>query len=140
MDTQKVEVPSQVLTPIPIEQIKPSKTNPASRANGEELAGLRESIRLHGVLQPVVVRHATDAGVDGATYELVCGHRRFAAALAAGLTEIPASGVRLDGSKVSFVVKCEDAGLAPFAGCGELSRAGIGWAAVEANAQSEEAR
>lgn len=58
----------------------------------------------------------------------VCAAEPFIAQLArAGL-----HGLRLDGSRVSFVVRCEDASLAPYAGSGELARAGIYWAAVVA--------
>ncbi|HEY3333333.1 MAG TPA: ParB/RepB/Spo0J family partition protein [Capsulimonadaceae bacterium] len=51
----------------------------------DELADLTDSIRQHGVLQPIVVRPK-----KGNTWELVAGERRFRAATAAGLKEIPA--------------------------------------------------
>ena len=40
-------------------------------------------------------------------------------------------GLRLEGERVSFVVRCEGASLAPYAGAGELGRAGIYWAGVQ---------
>lgn len=63
-----------------------SPTNPRrefSKAAFDELAA---SIREVGVLQPILVRQ----GEGGKSYEVVCGSRRFAAARAAGLEEIPA--------------------------------------------------
>ena len=49
----------------------------------EALDALTESVRLHGILQPLSVRRV------GASYELIAGERRLRAAIAAGLTEIP---------------------------------------------------
>ena len=68
---------------VPLESITESKTNAATR--GGDLAELVESVREHGVLQPVLVRPIGD------NWELVAGHRRLAAAREVGLTEIPAT-------------------------------------------------
>ena len=69
---------------LPIERIRPNPEQPRRRFDPAELERLADSIRLHGVLQPVVVR-AVDDG-----YELVVGERRWRAAQAAGRTTIPA--------------------------------------------------
>jgi ParB family chromosome partitioning protein len=69
---------------LPIERIRPNPEQPRRRFDPAELERLAASIRLHGVLQPVVVR-AVDDG-----YELVVGERRWRAAQVAGLTVIPA--------------------------------------------------
>jgi ParB/RepB/Spo0J family partition protein len=62
-----------------------SEFNPRTSTERSQLAELEESIRRHGVLQPVLVTS------DGeGRYRLIAGHRRVAAATAAGLTEIPA--------------------------------------------------
>jgi ParB/RepB/Spo0J family partition protein len=60
-------------------------TNPRKRFDEAALAELTESIRRHGVLQPILVRPLPDE-----RYELVSGERRFRAATAAGLRTIPA--------------------------------------------------
>lgn len=77
--------------PIPIEKIRPSKTNPRrvfDKAGLEELAG---SIRAHGILQPLLLRPVPEASeVNGHRYELVAGERRFRAAQLAGLDSVPA--------------------------------------------------
>lgn len=67
-------------------EIELSKTNPRRRRDEKADAELVESVRRHGVLQPVLVR----AGSNGTPWELVAGSRRFHAAQAAGLAEIPA--------------------------------------------------
>ncbi len=69
---------------LPIEQIRPNPEQPRRRFDPAELERLADSIRRHGVLQPVVVR-----AVEGG-YELVVGERRWRAAQAAGRTTIPA--------------------------------------------------
>lgn len=57
---------------------------PRQAIDAQELSGLVESIRRHGVLQPIVVRPASGG------YEVVAGERRWRAAEAAGLSTIPA--------------------------------------------------
>jgi ParB family transcriptional regulator, chromosome partitioning protein len=68
-----------------IDQIQPNPYQPRKSMDPTALAELRDSIRIHGVLQPVVVRR------KGERYELVAGERRWRAARMAGLTRIPAS-------------------------------------------------
>lgn len=69
----------------PIDMIEPNPRNPRRRFDTEDLADLSQSIRSHGLVQPVVVRPAQERG----RYELIAGERRWRAAQAAGLTEIP---------------------------------------------------
>jgi len=69
---------------IAVDQIKPSRQQVRSRFDAEPLGELAESIRLHGVLQPLLVRRL----VDG--YELIAGERRWRAARLAGLQHVPA--------------------------------------------------
>jgi len=54
------------------------------RSNLGRLEDLQSSIDVHGILEPLLVRR-----IDGGTYELVSGERRFHAAMALGLTEVP---------------------------------------------------
>lgn len=69
---------------VPVSEIRIGSTNPRKHFDEAALAELTESIRVHGVLQPILVR---PAGADW--YELVAGERRFRAATAAELLEIP---------------------------------------------------
>ncbi len=70
------EVPLALLTPNPFQ--------PRQITDTQELAGLADSIRKHGVLQPIIVRPVRGG------YEVVAGERRWRAAEAAGLTSVPA--------------------------------------------------
>jgi ParB family transcriptional regulator, chromosome partitioning protein len=69
---------------IAIDQIRPSHQQVRTRFDAEPLGELAESIRLHGVLQPILVRKLADG------YELIAGERRWRAARLAGLTAVPA--------------------------------------------------
>jgi len=69
---------------IAVDQIRPSRQQVRSRFDAEPLGELAESIRKHGVLQPLLVRPLADG------YELIAGERRWRAARLAGLTTVPA--------------------------------------------------
>ncbi len=69
---------------IAVDQIRPSRQQVRSRFEAEPLSELAESIRLHGVLQPILVRKLTDG------FELIAGERRWRAARLAGLGQVPA--------------------------------------------------
>jgi ParB family transcriptional regulator, chromosome partitioning protein len=69
---------------LPISSIRPNPFQPRKHFDAEGLDELKESIRVHGVMQPVVVRKV------GAIHELVAGERRWRASQLVGLTRIPA--------------------------------------------------
>ena len=69
---------------IAVDQIRPSHQQVRTRFDAEPLGELAESIRLHGVLQPLLVRRLADG------YELIAGERRWRAARLAGLRSVPA--------------------------------------------------
>lgn len=68
---------------IPIDEITPNKDQPRKLFKVDELAELADSIKQNGILQPLLVRKR------GSGYEIVAGERRYQAAKAAGLTEVP---------------------------------------------------
>ncbi len=70
---------------LPIEKIVANAYQPRTAFDEAALQELTESVLLHGVLQPVMVRPR-----GGGRYELIAGERRFRAAQGAGLTQIPA--------------------------------------------------
>ena len=70
---------------LPVESIHPSPRQPRRRFEPEAAAGLAASVRLQGVLQPIVVRRRTEGG-----FELIAGERRWRAAQAAGIPTLPA--------------------------------------------------
>jgi ParB/RepB/Spo0J family partition protein len=89
--------PTASLQIVSLAKIVPSKTNPRKSFEGPEFDELVDSIRAHGVLQPVLLRPMFD-GDDGelAHFELVAGERRFRASLAAEKSSIPAMVQLLD--------------------------------------------
>jgi len=70
---------------LPLDQIKPNEEQPRTDFDEEKLQELTQSIKMHGILQPVTVYRAGDG-----QYRLIAGERRWRAARLAGLTEVPA--------------------------------------------------
>lgn len=69
---------------VPITAIKPSVNQPRKHFKPEELQELAESIKQHGILQPLLVTEKTDGN-----YELIAGERRYRASKIAGLSTVP---------------------------------------------------
>ena len=79
------------VAPIALDSIDTSPLNPRKTFDQAELDELVDDVRVRGVLQNIVVRPKAKK-----RFEIVVGERRYRAAKAAGLTEIPASVVELD--------------------------------------------
>ena len=90
------------LLQLAIEKLVPNPFQPRTRFNELELDELSDSIRQHGVMQPVVVRQT----VRG--YELIAGERRWRASQRAGLAEIPALVRDLDDQQVAALALIEN--------------------------------
>ena len=75
---------------VPARAIRPNPAQPRKIFREEALRELAESIRNHGILQPLSVRRV------GTAYELIAGERRLRAAQMAGLTEIPCIIMNMD--------------------------------------------
>jgi ParB family chromosome partitioning protein len=73
------------LAHLPVEQVHANPRQPRRRFDHEATAGLADSIRNAGVVQPVVVRPRAEGG-----YELIAGERRWRAAREAGVATVPA--------------------------------------------------
>lgn len=82
-DTMRTET-GNGLQSLPVDKIEPFHDHPFHLYEGERLDDMVESVREHGVLNPVIVRK------KGKVYEMLSGHNRQNAAKLAGLTEIPA--------------------------------------------------
>jgi len=67
-----------------IDRLRPGRYQPRTRMDAGALAELAESIRLQGVMQPILVRP-----VDGGVYEIIAGERRYRASQMAGLSDVP---------------------------------------------------
>ncbi len=81
----KVEEDSQAISTVALKQIIPNRYQPRTIFVEDHLEELAQSIKEHGVLQPIVVRRKGDG-----VYELIAGERRLRAATLAGLSAIPA--------------------------------------------------
>jgi len=84
VEPHEPEVIDQILMSLAIEKLVAGPFQPRQHIRHEGLEQLAESIRVQGVLQPIVVRIKNDQ------YEIIAGERRFRAAQLAGLTEVPA--------------------------------------------------
>ncbi len=73
------------LAELPVDAIHPNPRQPRRRFDHEATAGLAESIRSQGVVQPVLVRPRAEGG-----WELIAGERRWRAAREAGVATVPA--------------------------------------------------
>jgi ParB family transcriptional regulator, chromosome partitioning protein len=70
---------------IKTERIQPDPAQPRQTLDQASLEELTNSVRTHGILQPITVRHMPEEGM----YQIIAGERRYLAATAAGLTELP---------------------------------------------------
>lgn len=80
---------------LPISQIEAGLNQPRKRFDEQALEELTESIRLHGIIQPLTVRR-----LSSGYYQIIAGERRWRAAKAAGLSELPAMVIEADDRKV----------------------------------------
>jgi ParB family chromosome partitioning protein len=81
------------LRELPLDLVSPNPDQPRRELEGEALLALAESIKVRGLLQPIVVR-----ALPGGSYELIAGERRMRAARLAGLDTVPAIIRRADES------------------------------------------
>src|ERR1044071_5630659 len=79
---------------LPLDRIELSGTNPRKHLTESSIDELAESIKVHGVVQPLTVR--PNPNREGEWYELVFGERRFRASVKAGKATIPALVRHLD--------------------------------------------
>ena len=76
--------PRTGVTELDIDLLRSNEYQPRQRVDDGHLEELAQSIRTHGVIQPIVVRRA-----DGGSYEIIAGERRWRAARQAGLRRVP---------------------------------------------------
>ena len=80
---------------LPISQVEPGLNQPRKRFDEDALSDLADSIRVHGIIQPLTVRRLATG-----YYQIIAGERRWRAAKAAGLQEVPAVIIEADDRKV----------------------------------------
>lgn len=91
------------VTMLRISEVEPRADQPRKQFDREALAELADSISVHGVLQPILVREGS-LGM----YEIIAGERRWRAAKQAGLSEIPALVIEADELKAAEVALIEN--------------------------------
>ncbi len=92
-----------VVQKILLDLIQPSASNPLGSMDSNSLSELTDSIKKHGVLQPILVRPNADE-----TLEIVCGERRFRASQRAGKVSIPARIMNLNDVEAQEVSTVEN--------------------------------
>ena len=80
---------------LPISQVEPGLNQPRKRFEQGALDDLTQSIQVHGIIQPLTVRR-----LSRGYYQIIAGERRWRAAKAAGLQEVPAVIIEADDRKV----------------------------------------
>ena len=73
---------------LPLDQLVPGMYQPRTRMDEGALYELAESIKVQGIMQPILVRKL-DSGKNAGKYEIIAGERRSRAAKLAGLSEVP---------------------------------------------------
>ena len=105
LDDNVYESKKDSVTSISLNEIEPRKDQPRKTFDEENIQSLADSIAVHGVLQPIIVRENADYP---GTYEIIAGERRWRAAKRAGLSEIPAITVDGDDLKVAQISLVEN--------------------------------
>lgn len=88
---------------IPVSQIVPNRFQPRTIFDDEKIAELAQTIRTHGIIQPIVVRECEDG-----TFEIIAGERRWRAVQTLGWTEIPAIIKNLNDKETASVALIEN--------------------------------
>ena len=94
---------AQAPSTLPISQVESYAGQPRKHFDQEKLEELAESIRQHGVIQPLTVRK-----LSSGYYQIIAGERRWRAARLAGLTEIPAVIIEADDRKAMELAMIEN--------------------------------
>lgn len=105
LDDNLLDIKKDSITTISLSNIEPRKDQPRKQFDDESLQLLADSIAIHGVLQPIIVR---ENSLYPDTYEIIAGERRWRAARMAGLSEIPVVIVDGDDLKIAQISLVEN--------------------------------
>ena len=97
-----IDPPSSAST-LPINQVESCQTQPRKYFNEDKLEELAESIREHGIIQPLTVRK-----LSSGYYQIIAGERRWRAARLAGLSEVPVVIIEADDRKAMELAMIEN--------------------------------
>lgn len=105
LDDNMLETKKDSVTTLRIADIEPRKDQPRKHFDDEAIQLLADSIAIHGVLQPIIVR---ENALYPDSYEIIAGERRWRAAKMAGLTDIPVVIIDGDDLKIAQVALVEN--------------------------------
>lgn len=88
---------------LPISQVESCASQPRKQFDPESLSDLADSIREHGIIQPLTVRK-----LQSGYYQIIAGERRWRAARMAGLSEVPAIVIEADDRKAMELAMIEN--------------------------------
>ena len=88
---------------LPISQVESCSSQPRKAFDDDSLNDLADSIRQHGIIQPLTVRR-----LQSGYYQIIAGERRWRAARIAGLTEVPAIVIEADDRKAAELAMIEN--------------------------------
>ena len=100
---EQTEQPSEGTVTLPLQKIEPNPLQPRKTFDQEELASLAESIRMHGIIQPLTVRK-----LPSGFYQIIAGERRWRAARLAGLSDVPVVIMEADDKKAMELALIEN--------------------------------
>ena len=100
---EQTETPAEGAVSLPLQKIEPNPLQPRKTFDPDELASLAESIRMHGIIQPLTVRK-----LPSGFYQIIAGERRWRAARMAGLSEVPAIVIEADDRKAMELAMIEN--------------------------------
>jgi len=95
--------PESSASTLPISQVESCQSQPRKYFDEEALAELAESIREHGIIQPLTVRK-----LSSGYYQIIAGERRWRAARMAGLSEVPVVIIEADDRKAMELAMIEN--------------------------------
>ena len=98
-----VNTGSHSVTTLPIAEVESNSSQPRKFFDDASLAELAESIRLHGIIQPLTVRKLASG-----YYQIIAGERRWRAARLAGLQEVPVVVIEADDRKAAELAMIEN--------------------------------
>lgn len=102
-DYNEMPTEGEQLMTLPIMRVEPRKDQPRRSFDEDALEELADSIRRHGMIQPVTARL-----IEGGYYQIIAGERRWRAARMAGLEEIPVRIIEADDKKAMELALVEN--------------------------------
>ncbi len=86
---------------IPLSNIASSPTHPRKSLDDDSIIRLADSIRKHGILQPISLKYSPEKASPASPYQIIAGERRFRAAKLLGLSHIPCIMIKADDKRAA---------------------------------------